>query len=222
MQKLSLAGLILLAVACRGGEEKRGVNGAPQGGAGSSGSAGAANASGAAVAGSGAAAAGGDGPTAAVGSATGVGSATADRSATADDGHSADDGHDHSAHDGHDRGAEEAPVTGAPEVEQIPTAKVVELAGASVRKMEELSQRAAAAKGVCPKLAVALDGFYRENAAFIAEMNGLDDKMTKLQRKITDEQFTAPMQKAMSTLLNELMACRDDPAVAKAFLQLQK
>jgi hypothetical protein len=30
------------------------------------------------------------------------------------------------------------------------------------------------------------------------------------------------MQKAMSSLLSELMSCKDDPAVAKAFLQLQK
>lgn len=214
MQQLSLVGLILLAVACRGGEEKRGATGAPEGGAGSSGSAGAASASGSAVAGSGAAAANAAGSADAAGSAGATGSA-----GSAAVGH---DGHEHSAHDGHDHGADEEPAAGATEVEKIPTAKVVELAGASVRKMEELSQRAAAAKGDCPKLAVALDGFYRENAAFIAEMNGLDDKMTKLQRKIADEQFTAPMQKAMSTLLNQLMACKDDPAVAKAFLQLQK
>lgn len=202
MQKLSLVGLILLAVACRGGEEKRGASGAPEGGAGSSGSAGATSASGSAVAGNGAAAAAGADGSAGAGSAVGAAA--------------------HDGHDGHDHGAEEEPATGAPEVEKIPTAKVVELAGASVRKMEELSQRAAAAQGDCPKLAVALDGFYRENAAFIAEMNGLDDQMTKLQRKIADEQFTAPMQKAMSTLLNQLMVCKDDPAVAKAFLQLQK
>lgn len=98
----------------------------------------------------------------------------------------------------------------------------MELAQTSIRKMEELSARAAAAKGNCPQLATALDAFYQENAAFIAEMNGLDEQMTKLQRRLTEEKFTAPMQKAMTALLEQMMSCRDDPAVAKAFLRLQR
>jgi hypothetical protein len=113
-------------------------------------------------------------------------------------------------------------ATAAREVERVSTEHVVELARTSVRKMEELSRRAAEAAGDCRKLALALEAFHRDNAAFIAEMNGLEDQMTKLQRRIADEQFTAPMQKAMSALLEQLISCKDDAAVAKAFLQLQR
>lgn len=127
------------------------------------------------------------------------------------------------AHEGHDHGeGEGAGAASAPEAEKISTERVVELAQSSIRKMEELSARAAAAKGNCPQLAAALDAFYQENAAFIAEMNGLDEQMTKLQRRLTEEKFTAPMQKAMTALLEQMMSCRDDPAVAKAFLRLQR
>lgn len=127
-------------------------------------------------------------------------------------------------HDDHEHDAEEAAdlAATANEVEKVSTEHVVELARTSVRKMEELSQRAAEAAGDCRKLAASLEAFHRDNAPFIAEMNGLEEQMTKLQRRIADEQFTAPMQKAMSALLEQLVSCKDDAAVAKAFLQLQR
>jgi hypothetical protein len=140
--------------------------------------------------------------------------------------------HEHAGHGhadeplkGHDEQSEREDAelaAAAREVERVSTEHVVELARTSVRKMEELSKRAAEAAGNCRKLALALEAFRRDNAAFIAEMNGLEDQMTKLQRRIADEQFTAPMQKAMSALLGQLVSCKDDAAVAKAFLQLQR
>jgi len=131
---------------------------------------------------------------------------------------------DHAGHAGHDHDEEPAAdlAAAANEVERVSTEHVVELARTSVRKMEELSKRAAEAAGDCRKLAASLEAFHRDNSPFIAEMNGLEEQMTKLQRRIADEQFTAPMQKAMSALLEQLVACKDDAAVAKAFLQLQR
>lgn len=125
-------------------------------------------------------------------------------------------------HDEHSDEEDEELAAAAHETERVSTEHVVELARTSVRKMEELSKRAAEAAGDCRKLAAALEAFHRDNATFIAEMNGLEDQMTKLQRRIADEQFTAPMQKAMSALLEQLVSCKDDAAVAKAFLQLQR
>jgi hypothetical protein len=129
--------------------------------------------------------------------------------------------HEHAGHD-HDVEDEADIAAVAQEVERVSTEHVVELARTSVHKMEELSRRAAEAAGDCRKLAASLETFHRDNAAFIAEMNGLEEQMTKLQRRIADEQFTAPMQKAMSALLEQLVSCKDDAAVAKAFLQLQR
>jgi hypothetical protein len=128
---------------------------------------------------------------------------------------------DHADHE-HDEEEEADLAATASEVERVSTEHVVELAHTSVRKMEELSKRAAEAAGDCRRLAASLEAFHRDNATFIAEMNGLEEQMTKLQRRIADEQFTAPMQKAMSALLEQLVSCKDDAAVAKAFLQLQR
>lgn len=88
--------------------------------------------------------------------------------------------------------------------------------------MEELSQHVAAVHGDCAQLAKTLDAFRRDNATSIAEMNGLDEKMTKVQRRMVEQEFTAPMQKAMTALLDQMISCKDAPAVAKAFLKLQR
>jgi hypothetical protein len=131
--------------------------------------------------------------------------------------------HEHTHEDPHlhDQGLDDGGA-GDKEVEQLPSARVVELAGLSVRKMEELSQHVAAVHGDCAQLAKTLDAFRRDNATSIAEMNGLDEKMTKVQRRMVEQEFTAPMQKAMTALLDQMISCKDDPAVAKAFLKLQR